>query len=53
MGSVERVVYRPDEAACRVYDGLYADYVELARHFGEGGSDVMRRLHAMHRRGPA
>jgi L-ribulokinase len=53
MGSVERVLYRPDETARRVYDGLYADYVELARHFGEGGSGVMRRLHAMRNRAPA
>ncbi|MHB8731117.1 MAG: ribulokinase [bacterium] len=53
MGSAERVVYRPDGAARRVYDGLYADYLELARHFGEGGSGIMRRLHAMHRSGRA
>jgi L-ribulokinase len=53
MGSAERVVHRPNEAARRVYDGLYADYVELARHFGEGGTGVMRRLHAMRRRSPA
>jgi len=53
MGSAERVVYRPDGAARRVYDGLYADYLELARHFGEGASGIMRRLHAMHRSGRA
>lgn len=53
MGSTERVVYRPKKAARRVYEDLYADYLELARHFGEGGSAVMRRLHAVRRRGSA
>lgn len=51
MGNAERVLYSPNDAARRVYDGLYADYVELARHFGEGGSGVMRRLRAMRRDG--
>ena len=49
MGNAERTLYRPGESARRVYDGLYEDYVQVARHFGEGGSDVMTRLHRRRR----
>jgi len=52
MGNAERIVYRPDDTARRVYEGLYGDYLEAARYFGEGGSGVMRRLRAL-RRGSA
>jgi len=44
MGSRERVVYRPRPAEQRFYAQLYQDYLELARHFGEGGTGVMKRL---------
>ncbi len=44
MGTVERVRWQPRRAAQRAYDGLYHDYLALARHFGEGSSDVMKRL---------
>ncbi|HYM90649.1 MAG TPA: ribulokinase [bacterium] len=47
MGSTERVTYQPHAQAARVYDGLYQDYLEIARHFGEGGSSVMKRLHQL------
>ena len=40
-------VYRPDPAAGRVYDGLYAVYRELHDAFGRGGLDVMKRLSAI------
>jgi L-ribulokinase len=49
MGNTERIQYQPDNAAGRVYDDLYCDYVEAARYFGEGGSGVMRRLRALRR----
>jgi L-ribulokinase len=52
MGDAERVVYRPDESARRVYDRLYAEYLELARYFGEGGTGVMRRLREVRRGSP-
>jgi L-ribulokinase len=51
MGRAERVVYRPRPSACRVYEDLYRDYRDLARYFGEGGSDVMARLRARRRAG--
>jgi L-ribulokinase len=51
MGDTERVIYRPEDAARRVYDGLYGDYLEIARYFGEGGTAIMRRLRAMRRAG--
>ena len=44
MGSTDRVRYRPQPAEQRTYEALYHDYVALARYFGEGGSDVMKRL---------
>lgn len=49
MGSRDRVPYRPREAARRVYEELYRDYLDLSRHFGEGDSAVMRRLRAQRR----
>ncbi|HXX38631.1 MAG TPA: ribulokinase [bacterium] len=44
MGAAERTLYRPNDAARSVYDDLYRDYLEVARHFGEGGTDLMKRL---------
>ncbi len=44
MGATERVSYRPRPAEQRTYDLLYREYLDLARHFGEGGSQVMKRL---------
>lgn len=46
MGARGGTRYVPDPSAHRAYGGLYADYVELARHFGEGGTDLMKRLRA-------
>lgn len=47
MGAKTGQRYSPDRSAQRVYEGLYAQYVELARYFGEGASPVMKRLKAM------
>lgn len=44
MGSRERVAYRPRPVEQRFYAQHYQDYLELARHFGEGGTGVMKRL---------
>lgn len=44
MGGKDRTVYRPRRAEQRVYESLYADYLSLARYFGEGGTMLMKRL---------
>lgn len=44
MGQTERVTYRPRAAEQRFYEAQYRDYLELARFFGEGGTEVMKRL---------
>jgi len=46
MGSTDRTRYRPRPEAQRIYDDIYRDYLDLARHFGEGGTEVMKRLRA-------
>jgi L-ribulokinase len=47
MGHRNVLRYRPDPEAHRIYNRLYEEYLELARHFGEGGSSVMKRLRAL------
>lgn len=47
MGRPEGVRYRPRPDAQRVYQALYRDYLDLARYFGEGGNEVMKRLRRM------
>jgi L-ribulokinase len=48
MGKRRRDVYRPDPAAHRAYDALYAEYVLLYDYFGRAedthGNDVLHRL---------
>lgn len=44
MGETRRTTYRPRPAAQKTYETLYQDYRELARYFGEGGTDIMKRL---------
>jgi L-ribulokinase len=44
MGGTDRACYRPRPEAQRIYDDIYRDYLDLARHFGEGGTEVMKRL---------
>jgi len=44
MGGTERTAYRPRPAEQRLYESLYRDYLDLARHFGEGGTTLMKRL---------
>lgn len=47
MGAVGHVPYRPRPAEQRVYETLYQDYLDLARYFGDGRHDVMKRLRRM------
>ena len=49
MGAVNRAAYQPDEAAAKVYDRLYTEYVTLHDYFGRDGNDVMHRLRALRR----
>jgi L-ribulokinase len=44
MARLSREMYRPDPTHQRVYDQLYAEYVQLYDWFGRGGNDVMKRL---------
>lgn len=50
MGNREREAYRPRPAEQQAYEALYRDYLDLAHHFGEGGTEIMRRLRAQRRR---
>jgi L-ribulokinase len=47
MAHLKDEIYRPQAAARRVYDQLYAEYVTLHDYFGRGGNDVMKRLKAI------
>src|SRR2546426_11811596 len=44
IGGTERAADRPRPAEQRLYQSLYRDYLDLARHFGEGGTTLMKRL---------
>lgn len=44
MGWKEYEIYRPRPGERRFYADFYREYLELARYFGEGGNDVMKRL---------
>ncbi len=44
MGRTRDTVYRPDANRQVAYDKLYAEYKLLHDYFGQGGSDVMKRL---------
>jgi L-ribulokinase len=44
MGSLVSAAYLPHERAAKVYDALYAEYLELHDYFGRGGNDVLHRL---------
>jgi L-ribulokinase len=46
-------VYQPNDVNQRQYDVLYAEYKRLYDHFGRGGTDVMKVLRGMRRRGPS
>lgn len=48
MAAAGFTAYRPDLAAHARYADVYALYREMHRHFGEGGTDLLRRLKALH-----
>jgi L-ribulokinase len=39
--------YTPNPAAVTVYNGLFAEYMQLHDYFGRGGNDMMKRLKAL------
>ena len=47
LGDPGKKVFRPDAARARAYDALYKAYSALYSYFGEGGSELMHRLHSM------
>jgi L-ribulokinase len=44
MARLKNVTYKPNPAAQKVYDQLYAEYVTLHDYFGRGANQVMKRL---------
>jgi L-ribulokinase len=44
MARLKKATFRPDPAAQKVYDRLYAEYLALHDYFGGGVNDVMKRL---------
>lgn len=44
MARLKPKTYKPNPAAQKVYNELYADYVTLHDYFGRGTNDVMKRL---------
>jgi len=44
LGGLKTRTYKPNAAAGKTYDALYAEYRTLSAYFGAGGNDVMRRL---------
>jgi L-ribulokinase len=47
MGKLKEGVFKPNPAAQKVYDRLFAEYLLLHDTFGRGGNDVMKRLKAI------
>lgn len=44
MGRVRPDTFKPIPENKRIYDELYAEYLQLHDYFGRGGNDVMKRL---------
>ncbi len=44
MAHLKKETFKPDPAAQKVYDHLYAEYLTLHDYFGRGTNDVMKRL---------
>jgi len=44
MARLKQETYKPNPAAEKVYDQLYAEYLALHDYFGRGANDVMKRL---------
>jgi L-ribulokinase len=41
---LKKETFKPNPAAQKVYDQLYAEYLTLHDYFGRGANDVMKRL---------
>ncbi|MBK8048482.1 MAG: ribulokinase [Anaerolineales bacterium] len=50
MAHLREEHYTPNPVAKKVYDELYAEYVNLYDYFGRGGNDVMKRLKTLRAR---
>ena len=44
MARLKKETFKPNPAAQRVYDQIYADYSALHDYFGRGANDVMKRM---------
>ncbi len=44
MAGIKKETFKPNPAAQKVYNQLYADYVTLHDYLGRGANDVMKRL---------
>ncbi len=44
MAHLKKETFKPNPAAQKVYDQLYAEYLTLHDYFGRGANDVMKRL---------
>jgi L-ribulokinase len=44
MARLKKESFKPNPAAQKVYDQLYAEYLTLHDYFGGGANDVMKRL---------
>ena len=49
MAKVQKLTYKPRQAAHEIYNRLFKEYQALHDYFGRGSNDVMKRLKAMKR----
>ena len=47
MARLNKISYKPNKGAQKVYDRLFTEYVTLHDYFGRGANDVMKRLKAI------
>jgi len=47
MAGIRDKTYKPDPAAHKVYEKLFAEYHTLHEYFGRGAGGVMKRLKAL------
>lgn len=45
LGKTKEECYLPRTEEAAIYDKLYTEYKTLCQYFGQGGNDVMKRLH--------
>jgi L-ribulokinase len=49
MAKVQKLTYKPRQAAHEIYNRLFKEYQALHDYFGRGSNDVMKRLKALKR----